>query len=834
MLADIIRFELRYQLKSPVFISVFAIFFLLTFGAITIDQIQIGSTSAVNVNSPHAIIQTILVWTLFGMFIPTAFLVSGILRDSSFNTQELFYTTPVRERDYLIGRFIGGAFASVLAFASVPLAIMLGAIMPWLDPDLIGPFVLGHYAYGMFVFGVPNLMIAGMLMFSVANLTRSNMLTYVALVSLLIVYFVATEALQNPQYRNLMALADPFGFSTYAEATRYYTAGERNTLVPPLEGQLLANRLIWLGVAAALFAFNVVIFRFRKAGLKLFGRRGAAATSPSGEIEHIVLPRTAPSFSRGAILTLFGSRVWFEIKGVVFNVAFWVLLALGIFNTLGALVFTVSAYGTPNYPVTRIMVDLIVGAFSLVPLIVIIFYSSEVIWRERGLRFNEVIDATPAPSWVFVFSKYIAMLCVLAGLFLVVTLTTMLVQLMRGYADVEVGQYIQRLVIDIGLPLSLIAVLAIFFQVLMNNRWLGMLAVLVVFIGSLVLDNIGFEHNLYDFGGRPGAPYSDMNGFGHFLAISAWFYLYWAAISVILLILSYLLWNRGTLTPIMARLRRLGGSFGPATAIAGLSSVATAVSVGGWIYYNTVIVNDYVPGPAAERRAAAFERGWGERLLDLPQPKITDVSVDVDIYPETRRYEARGHYTLENKTDAPISRVWLSYNEAAIIDRHEMDNASLAEFDADSGIYGFDFETAMQPGERRDLRFAVRVENPGFRNTNNVSSVNHNGSFFNNYEAMPSIGVSQTAFLQDPQARRRQGLEPIQRAYALEDESRWREHYLRNDSDFVSFRTIVSTSHDQIAVAPGYLEREWDEGDRRYFEYVMDAPILNFYSWLSA
>ncbi|MGB2572924.1 MAG: ABC transporter permease, partial [Henriciella sp.] len=589
MLADIIRFELRYQLKSPVFISVFAIFFLLTFGAITIDQIQIGSTSAVNVNSPHAIIQTILVWTLFGMFIPTAFLVSGILRDSSFNTQELFYTTPVRERDYLIGRFIGGAFASVLAFASVPLAIMLGAIMPWLDPDLIGPFVLGHYAYGMFVFGVPNLMIAGMLMFSVANLTRSNMLTYVALVSLLIVYFVATEALQNPQYRNLMALADPFGFSTYAEATRYYTAGERNTLVPPLEGQLLANRLIWLGVAAALFAFNVGIFRFRKAGLKLFGRKGAAATSPTAVIEHIVLPRTAPSFSRGAILTLFGSRVWFEIKGVVFNVAFWVLLALGIFNTLGALVFTVSAYGTPNYPVTRIMVDLIVGAFSLVPLIVIIFYSSEVIWRERGLRFNEVIDATPAPSWVFVFSKYIAMLCVLAGLFLVVTLTTMLVQLMRGYADVEVGQYIQRLVIDIGLPLSLIAVLAIFFQVLMNNRWLGMLAVLVVFIGSLVLDNIGFEHNLYDFGGRPGAPHSDMNGFGHFLAISAWFYLYWAAISVILLILSYLLWNRGTLTPIMARLRRLGGSFGPATAIAGLSSVATAVSVGGWIYYNTVI-----------------------------------------------------------------------------------------------------------------------------------------------------------------------------------------------------------------------------------------------------
>src|SRR5690606_36161497 len=44
----------------------------------------------------------------------------------------------------------------------------------------------------------------------------------------------------------------------------------------------------------------------------------------------------------------------------------------------------------------------------------------------------------------------------------------------------------------------------------------------------------------------------------------------------------------------------------------------------------------------------------------------------------------------------------------------------------------------------------------------------------------------------------------------------------------------VSTSEDQIAVAPGYLQREWNEGGRRYFRYEMDAPILNFWSILSA
>ena len=48
------------------------------------------------------------------------------------------------------------------------------------------------------------------------------------------------------------------------------------------------------------------------------------------------------------------------------------------------------------------------------------------------------------------------------------------------------------------------------------------------------------------------------------------------------------------------------------------------------------------------------------------------------------------------------------------------------------------------------------------------------------------------------------------------------------------FATTVSTDADQTALAPGYLEREWTAGGRRYFRYTMDAPILHFYSYLSA
>jgi aminopeptidase N len=53
-------------------------------------------------------------------------------------------------------------------------------------------------------------------------------------------------------------------------------------------------------------------------------------------------------------------------------------------------------------------------------------------------------------------------------------------------------------------------------------------------------------------------------------------------------------------------------------------------------------------------------------------------------------------------------------------------------------------------------------------------------------------------------------------------------------SEWITYKTVVSTSPDQIAIAPGYLKREWSENGRRYFEYDMgDTRINNFFSYVS-
>jgi aminopeptidase N len=68
----------------------------------------------------------------------------------------------------------------------------------------------------------------------------------------------------------------------------------------------------------------------------------------------------------------------------------------------------------------------------------------------------------------------------------------------------------------------------------------------------------------------------------------------------------------------------------------------------------------------------------------------------------------------------------------------------------------------------------------------------------------------------------------------LGDEAARANTYISNDSDWIHFQTTIATADDQIAMAPGYLQKEWHAGGKHYFRYAMDKPMLDFFSWISA
>ena len=107
-----------------------------------------------------------------------------------------------------------------------------------------------------------------------------------------------------------------------------------------------------------------------------------------------------------------------------------------------------------------------------------------------------------------------------------------------------------------------------------------------------------------------------------------------------------------------------------------------------------------------------------------------------------------------------------------------------------------------------------------------------NGTFANNGEFAPAIGMSQQGLLQDRAKRRRQHLPPELRPAKLEDMSATNKNYI--GSDWVTSDITLSTEADQTPIAPGARVSDVTQNGRRTAHFVSTAPILNFFSIQSA
>jgi hypothetical protein len=225
MLARIALFEFRYQLLNPVFWVTAGLFFLLTFAAMTMDQVQMGSGGNVLANSPFATAQKHLILSIFFMFVSTAFVANVIVRDDETGFGPIVRSTRITKFDYLFGRYLGAFGIAALAFAAVPLAIWLGSLMPWLDPETLGPNRLKNYAFAYLFLGLPNILITSAIFFTLATATRSMMTTYLGVVGFLVVYTMTSVTLgSKPEMESVLAIGEPFGIGAFSTVTRYWTA----------------------------------------------------------------------------------------------------------------------------------------------------------------------------------------------------------------------------------------------------------------------------------------------------------------------------------------------------------------------------------------------------------------------------------------------------------------------------------------------------------------------------------------------------------------------------------------------------------------------------------
>jgi aminopeptidase N len=836
--ASLAAFEIRYQLRNPVFWVSVAIFFLLGFGLSASANVSIGTPGAVQENSPYAVTTALALMGLFYLFVITSFVANAVVRDDVTGFGPMIRATPVGRGQFLAGRFLGGLAIAVLGYMAVPLGIAIGSAMPWVDPETVGPGGFATYAWPFLVIAVPNLVLSSALLFTLATTTRSMLASYIGVLVLVMGYLITTTVLGNqPEYQDALARFEPLAIGAIFEVSRYWTAAEMNTQAIPLDGNLLFNRLFALGLAAAFLALAAWRFRmterapsrWRLARLARAARREARSDAVRPRAG---TPLSGPRFGAGYVALSFWIRLKAETLLVLKSPGLVVLLLIALAMTLANLAFSQTLYGTASYPLTANVVTTVIGSMSLFTLIVAVFYGGELVWRERDVRINEIIDATPAPGWVVFVPKILAILAVLLTMSLAGMLAGFAYQMVLGAEAIDMGLYLVAYVLPQSIDLLLIAVLAVFFQVLSPNKYMGWGLMLVWFVSRIFLSNLGYSNMLYLFGGGPSEPLSDMNGTGGFWVGGLVARAYWACFGVLLLCLAHWTWPRGTVVAVRPRLKGMTNRITSVSGSIAVAAIGGMIGSGLMIHHNIKVLNSYQTSDAREAQTADYERKY-LKYEKLPQPVVSDVEFNVSIYPQERRMAVTGRYDLRNDSGVPIREVHVRQGDDTVLfSRLKIVGAMLASHDKVHAYRIYRFDKPLLPGSRTQLHFKSQVWRRGFSNGQPATDLVANGTFINNTTFAPIIGMDRRGLLQDRTERRRQGLPDELRTARLEDTAAQGQNYVR--ADWVNSRITISTAADQVPIAPGNKVSDVVKGGRRVAVFESPAPILNFFSVQSA
>ncbi len=843
-----LKFELTSRKKFISSYLYFALFATLAYllvmgmgGAMGGVNVSFGLSQKVLVNSPYAISLLFSLMSLFGVLVISPVFGRSVCKDYDAKFDQIVFATPAHRTGFYLGRFVGATVFCLFAFFGLVVGYYLGSVSPWVQKSLFTANRLSFYLWPFFVSVLPNIMIFGSLAFAVAAFTKRMSAVYFTGILSFMGYIFAGSFTGDLEKKTLASLVDPFGINAISRLTEYWSVAERNSRLIPIQGIFLANRALWLGVALTLLAAAIYFAQRRSPKAKQKAETLKApdeSRAPMPERKSIqAAARAALDFSPRARFSLFLSQLKFETKSALKNIYFVCLTFAGILYVFIAAGQHGLIYGTETYPVTYSMLELIAGSFNIFFIIIILFYTGELIWRDRQSRMNQLIDAMPTPLWLSSAAKFGAMQVLILCTLAILAVCNMLVQASKGYTHFELGQVFQTLYLQEYVSLFALSGLAFFIHTLTNNKYLGHGVFVLYLIAKIVMSNAGFDHQLYQIASVPTAKYSDMNGFGPFLGRVHALQLYWFFGVGLMLTAVYLFWVRGTETAGRERWALAKERFTPrARTVAALLFLGFLLQ-GGYIFYNTNVLNEYHMEKTEERRSAEYEKTYKAKWDEAPSLKVTAVKAQVDIFPSKLWLKARMVYTLENKTGAPVSDIFLNLPLHKKYFTFTFDHdAKLATDDDVHDVQIYTFAKPVEPGEKVIFTSDTDYGYEGFRNSGNPTAIAGNGSFFNSSAYFPTIGYSRSGELSSDKTREQNGLKAKTRNMPeiTNEKERQYTYVTGPEGDWIDFEATVSTDPDQIAIAPGYLQKEWREGGRRYFEYKMDRKILNFFAFLSA
>jgi ABC-2 type transport system permease protein len=800
-------------------------------------------------NSPIVIANLQLLISIFGILIASAVMGVPLYRDLEHKTGTFMFTYPISKSAYFMGRFWGSFLTLLFISLGVMVGIYLGSILGPLfgtDAERYGPNTWINYLHPWFTLVLPSFWFAATLFFALIIFTRNIKSIYSGGIVVFIAYLLANFLSQDIENKDIVQLIDPFALNSFDLQTRYLTPFEQNTFLLSVTGNLLLNRVIWTLVGlvffvAAYFRFSFGYF-FRTDQQKQKAGTAIEAT-PTG-----TLPKILPDFSGSYQWAGLKTLTKIEIQNITKDIYFRSIL-------LGGLIFLVldfwigeTIYSVPSHPVTSVLLAFKGYDYILFVFIILVFFTGESLHRDTSTGYAKFSDTFPVKDGVVIASKFFGMAVIAVILTTLPILVGLIVQTLKGYFNYNISAYL----IDsylISLPDYLQMIMLVFaVHLLVNNKFAGHATAIGIWVVMIAMRSFGdFNFNLFFYSYKPAYLWSEMNGLGHFGEPLLWFNLYWTAFGLFLILFFSIFYSRGTENSFRSRLRDAKKRLTLTSTYLSYGFLFVSLLIGGYIFHSVVYVNSYLTVEEGKKRMVAYEKQLKQYEFG-PQPKITKLHLTADLYPMERDAYFTIAVQLVNKTDSPIDSV--HFNSQSLTEFHIIHDGDTLPYRFPLKYESKKFQVfgkkperewykitalskAMMPGDTLELKVISKVTNEKFPNSGYGRELVYNGSFI--ADGMPNIGYSANGELNSDEDRKKYGLPPKLEDLPEHDDAYGQRTLLfAGDADFIAFEAVVSTIPSQIAVAPGYLQREWTEGDRRYFHYIQDTPIQSFFSVVSA
>jgi len=505
---------------------------------------------------------------IFGLPLFAAVIMAEpVRRDFRLEIDALIFSKPVSRTQYLLGKFFGSFFVLVCCQASFAATlILLQVVHP--SQTVVLPFTLLPYFRHFIMIVVISYALFAAIYFTVGTLTRSPKIVYVLAIAyypLNMIYAIFFLKALSPRWRVLLSplMLREVEISPWGQGPQWV-----DQLVISYTPIMFANR--GLVILAAAVCLTIVILRFRiaepPAKAENFSWLNLSAGSEvlyfdppmleptpghtasdvgivrveAAEAKKIAVPNVV-SANAGlrANLAKLTAALGVEFRLLLSERSLIVIVPLATFLSILEVAFynippTVSysaAYATNT---AKLLLLFLIG--------ITVFYTGEAMHRDREVRIEPVLWATPVPNSVLLLSKFLTTLWLMLFLIALVGLLASLIQLFKRQTPVEISAYLITYSVVLLPTVVFITAASIALNVLLREKYLVYGVSIALASGLLYLYNLGHNHWLYNPALYQLWTYSDLTGAGSGRILTQ--RIYWLALSCLCLAFAHFGYRR--------------------------------------------------------------------------------------------------------------------------------------------------------------------------------------------------------------------------------------------------------------------------------------------------